>query len=110
MQGMKPDAAAIGIVNGVGKKMIEINEHGRHHYNPGLDPHIGIGLACDGCRNSKMEQDMDSCHDLIPEFCMKFDANFINALLEILTDLLKFADNGAPLVELLLSLIYKCFL
>ncbi len=80
MQRMKSDAAAIGIVDGAGNKMIEIDKHGRHHHKPNLDPPIGIGQTRYSRRNSYMEKDMDSCHGLIPESCMKFKFEFPAAL------------------------------
>ena len=40
MQRVKINAAAIGVINGIGQQVIKIHYHGRHHDQPRLFPSI----------------------------------------------------------------------
>ena len=38
MQGVKINAATVGIVNGTGQQVVKVNNHGQHHDQPRLLP------------------------------------------------------------------------
>jgi hypothetical protein len=38
MEGMEPDAASGGVVDGRGEQVVEVDEHGEQHHEPGSRP------------------------------------------------------------------------
>ena len=54
MQRMKIDAAAIGIVNGIGYQVIEIHGHCQRHQQPSLPPAILEKKDCNQSGNQQV--------------------------------------------------------
>ena len=63
MQGMKADAAAVWIVDGICQQVIQVNKDGRTHNQPGAPP-VGFETkSCNESRDSKVRENMQTTTD-----------------------------------------------
>ena len=56
---VKPDAAAVGIKERSRRKMVEVNQHGQHQYQPGPLPPVAEKNQRDHQRESKVQGIVD---------------------------------------------------
>jgi len=62
MERVKPDAAPVGIENGVGQQVIDVDDHGRHHDEPARQPLIPESQPGNSAGDDKMKKDVQERH------------------------------------------------
>ena len=61
MQGMKTNTASGRIKNGIGQKMIQVNQHGSYHDQPGSLPLTAKKYPGNQTRKKEMKRIMKNC-------------------------------------------------